>query len=41
VVLDTAALGAVPLIELSKPVGHLRDARAEIQEALDALFGAY
>jgi len=41
VVLDTAALGAVPLSELRKPVGHLRDARAEIQEALDTLFGAY
>jgi toxin CcdB len=41
VVLDTAALGAVPLSELRKPVGHLRDARVEILEALDTLFGAY
>jgi len=40
-VLDTAALGAVPLIELRKPVGELRDARALVQEALDTLFGAY
>jgi toxin CcdB len=41
VVLDTAALGAVPLSELRAPVGHLRDARAEILQALDTLFGAY
>ncbi|MBI5721102.1 MAG: CcdB family protein [Burkholderiales bacterium] len=40
-VLDTAAIGAVPTAELRKVVGHLADARAEIQEALDALFGAY
>ncbi len=41
VVLDTAALGAVPLSELRQPVGNLRDARADILEALDTLFGAY
>jgi toxin CcdB len=41
VVLDTAALGAVPTSELRKAVGHLRDARPEIQQALDALFGSY
>ena len=41
VVLDTAAIGAVPASELRKAVGHLRDARDEIQEALDTLFGAY
>ena len=41
VVLDTAALGAVPLSELRKPVGHLRDSRQMIQEALDTLFGSY
>ena len=41
VVLDTAALGAVPLSELRKALGDLRGARAEIQEALDTLFGAY
>jgi toxin CcdB len=41
VVLDTTAIGAVPLAELRKRVGSLRDARAQIQEALDALFGAY
>ena len=41
VVLDTAALGAVPLSELRRAVGDLRSERALIQEALDALFGAY
>jgi toxin CcdB len=41
VVLDTAALGAVPLSELRRPVGHLGAERAAIQEALDTLFGAY
>jgi toxin CcdB len=41
VVLDTAAIGAVPTSELRKRVGDLRAARGEIQEALDALFGAY
>lgn len=40
-VLDTAALGAVPNSELRKAVGTLRDARAQIQQALDTLFGAY
>jgi toxin CcdB len=41
VVLDTAAIGAVPLNELRKPVGDLRATRAAVQEALDTLFGAY
>jgi toxin CcdB len=40
-VLDTAAIGAVPTSELRKVVGRLTEARAEVQEALDALFGAY
>ena len=41
VVLDTSALGAVPLSELRKVVAHLGDSRAAIQEAMDTLFGAY
>ena len=41
VVLDTAALGAVPVSELRAPVANLRERRADVQEALDALFGAY
>ncbi|MBL8341282.1 MAG: CcdB family protein [Rubrivivax sp.] len=40
-VLDTAAIGAVPKTALRKVIGRLVDARAEVQEALDALFGAY
>ena len=39
--LDTAAIGAVPLSELRKPVANLRDNRNLVQEALDTLFGAY
>jgi toxin CcdB len=41
VVLDTAALGAIPTAELRKPVAQLRDARGEVQAALDTLFGSY
>ena len=41
VVLDCAALAAIPLAELRKPVASLRDERPAIQEALDTLFGAY
>ena len=41
VVLDTAALGAVPLSELRKPVANIRQERAAVQGALDTLFGAY
>ena len=41
VVMDTAALGAVPGSELRKPVAQLGAHRAEVQEALDTLFGAY
>ena len=40
-VLDTAALGAVPQSELRKAVGDLRASRADVQDALDALFGSY
>ena len=41
VVLDTAALGAVPVSELRRPVANLRHDSAAILEALDTLFGAY
>jgi toxin CcdB len=41
VVLDTAALAAVPRSELRKVVANLREARSVIQEALDTLFGAF
>ena len=40
-VLDTAALGAVPVSELRKPVANLRQDSPAILEALDTLFGAY
>ncbi len=40
-VLDTAALGAVPLGALRGAVGHLRDESAQVQEALDTLLGAH
>lgn len=41
VVLDSAALGAIPLSELRKPIASLRAEQPAIQEALDTLFGAY
>jgi toxin CcdB len=41
VVLDTAALGAVPVSALRAPVASLKESRASVQEALDALLGAY
>ena len=41
VILDTAALGAVPVNALRKPVLNLGASRAEIQEALDTLFGSF
>ena len=41
VVLDAAALAAIPATELRHAAGHLRDARPLIQEALDTLLGAY
>ena len=40
-VLDTAALGAVPLTVLRRPVLHLASGRSEVQAALDTLFGSY
>lgn len=40
-VLDTAAIGAVPTAELRKLAGRVPEARADVQEALDTLFGAY
>jgi toxin CcdB len=40
-VLDTAAIGAVPISELRKALGSLRADRAEIHTAMDALFGSY
>ena len=38
-VLDTAAIGAVPAQELRKMVAHLAGERAAVQDALDTLFG--
>jgi toxin CcdB len=39
VVLDTAALAAVPLAELKKPITNLGPQRDSIAAALDVLFG--
>ena len=41
VVLDTAALAAIPVSALRKPVANLGTARSDIQEALDTLFGSF
>lgn len=41
VVLDTAAIAAIPLSELRKPVADLKHEHEAVQEALDTLFGAH
>jgi toxin CcdB len=41
VILNTAALGAVPDTELRKPVANLAQHQVLIQGALDTLFGGY
>jgi toxin CcdB len=41
VVVDTAALAPVPVAMLRKPVANAHGSRSEVQDALDALFGAY
>jgi toxin CcdB len=41
VILNTAALGAVPDTELRQPVANLAQYQALIQGALDTLFGGY
>ena len=41
VVLDCAALGAVPVSELRRSVERLNAGRDEVQAALDTLFGGY
>lgn len=40
-VMDTAAISAVPVSELRRPVANLTAHQLEIQDALDALFGSY
>lgn len=40
-VLDAAALGAVPSSELRRPLAHLLGERAAVQDALDTLFGGF
>ena len=40
-ILNTAALGAVPDTELRKPVANISHHQALIQGALDTLFGGY
>ena len=41
VILDTAAIGAVPLSFLKGPVANLRAQASVVTNALDALFGGY
>ncbi len=40
-VLDTAALAAIPSVELKKPVLNLGSRSSAVVAALDVLFGAY
>jgi toxin CcdB len=41
VVMNTSALGAVPITDLHRPVGNLKAQQVDIQEALDTLLGGY
>jgi toxin CcdB len=41
VVMDTAAIGAVPLSELRRPLEQLSSQQLTIQDALDTLLGGY
>jgi toxin CcdB len=41
VVMDTASLGSVPARALTRPVGSAAASQLDVQDALDALFGAY
>jgi toxin CcdB len=40
-VLDTSAIGAVPVTDLRKLAGRLKHEQAAILDALDTLFGSY
>lgn len=40
-VMDTASLAAVPVTALRRTIGNLADQQLAMQNALDALFGAY
>ena len=41
VVMETAAIGAIPTSELRRPVGNLLGDQLTIQDALDTLFGSH
>jgi toxin CcdB len=41
VVMETAAIGAIPTGELRRPVANLAHQQLTIQDALDSLFGSY
>ena len=41
VVLHTSAIAALDETELRRPIGNLGNHQAEIQQALDTLFGGY
>ena len=41
VVMDTASIGAVPTVELRRPIASLVHQQLEIQDALDTLFAGF
>jgi len=41
VVMDTASIGAIPTIDLRRPLTNLADRQLDIQDALDTLFAGY
>jgi toxin CcdB len=41
VVMNTTALGAVPIADVRRPVANIKNQQTSIQEALDTLLGGY
>ena len=41
VILNTSALGSIPIADLRRPITNLASQQALIQNALDTLFGGY
>lgn len=41
VILNTSALGSIPIADLRRPISNLASQQALIQNALDTLFGGY
>lgn len=40
-IMDTAAIGAIPMADLRRPIANIASQQLAIQDALDTLFGSY